>query len=501
MDRLACIDLPSFPLQLHIKAHPDRRKSPTVVINHDSPQGRVLWVNEHARRSRILPGSRYATALAIAPRLQAAVVSQQAIGKGIQSTKEILYGFSPEVEASKDFPGTFWLNASGLKYLHPSLRHWASAIRNQLAHKGFSANVAVGFSRFGTYASTRCGRALSIFEDAASERTAVGSVKLDRLDLDPRVRDTLRLLGVTTLGDFLRLPAAGLRDRFGDESYRLYQLAAGEGWMPFQADPPDTPLVERTMLDHAFRDAANLVFLVRTILERLLERLAHRSQALCEMTLGLTLERAAGEKTSACHEECLRPAEPTLDLRILIDLLRLRLEAIELPRGVTELRVQVVSTSATAEQLKLFHENPRRDLRSAERALARVRAEFGPESVVTAKLRSRHLPEASFEWQPIDRLSPAEPRKVRRPSLLRRIRQRPRPLPLQSKVVRNDGWLLHDLDQGSVVRSLGPYIVSGGWWVHPVQREYHYIETENGELLWIYFDRRRRRWFLHGTVE
>lgn len=501
MDRLACIDLPAFPLQLHLKEYPAHRRSPTVIVDRDSPQGRVLWANEYARRARIAPGTRYATAVSIVPHLQAATVSQRLIEKSTKEMKDLLYGFSPEIEASKDFSGTFWLNASGLAYLYPSLRHWAAAIRTQLGHKGFSANVVVGFSRFGTYALTRCGRTLRVFDDAAKERTSLYAVKLDRLDLEPGVRNSLHLLGIATVGDFLRLPAAGLRDRFGPQVLRLRELAAGEGWTPFQADLLEPALAERVILDHTFTNTTKLVFLVKAILERLLERLAHRSQAVCEITLGLTLERAPGQKTSAHHDECFRPAEPTLDLRVLVDLLRLRLETLDLPRGVIEFRVQAVATSATIEQLQLFRENPRRDLRSAERALARIRAEFGRESVVIAALRPRHLPEASFEWRPIDRLSPAEPHKVRRPTLLRRIRQTPRPLPRQSSAVRNDGWLLHNLDQGNVVHSLGPYVVSGGWWIHPVHREYHYIEIENGDWLWVYFDRRRRRWFLHGTVE
>ena len=46
----------------------------------------------------------------------------------------------------------------------------------------------------------------------------------------------------------------------------------------------------------------------------------------------------------------------------------------------------------------------------------------------------------------------------------------------------------------------GPYIVSGGWWVREVHREYYFAETESGEILWIYYDKRRRSWFLHGEV-
>ena len=48
----------------------------------------------------------------------------------------------------------------------------------------------------------------------------------------------------------------------------------------------------------------------------------------------------------------------------------------------------------------------------------------------------------------------------------------------------------------------GPYILSGGWWQgNEVHREYHYARTRGGDLLWIYYDRRRKRWVLQGRVE
>jgi protein ImuB len=61
--------------------------------------------------------------------------------------------------------------------------------------------------------------------------------------------------------------------------------------------------------------------------------------------------------------------------------------------------------------------------------------------------------------------------------------------------------MLHGLEQGPVVRVDGPYVVAGGWWNRPVHREYHFAETRKGDLLWVYYDRMRRRWFLHGRVE
>ena len=113
MDRMACVDLPAFPLQLLLKRHPEWRERPAVVVDEDKPQGKVLWVNERARASRILPGMRYAAALTLAGDLRAAVVSAVQIERAVGALVKRLIYFTPGVEPSRDEPGVFWLDASG----------------------------------------------------------------------------------------------------------------------------------------------------------------------------------------------------------------------------------------------------------------------------------------------------------------------------------------------------------------------------------------------------
>jgi protein ImuB len=149
----------------------------------------------------------------------------------------------------------------------------------------------------------------------------------------------------------------------------------------------------------------------------------------------------------------------------------------------------------------MFAQRPRRDLRAADEAIARVRAELGDDAVVRAVLREGHLPEASFGWERLSHVVPAKPSpKLVRP-LIRRLHARPQLLPPQPRQVRDDGWLLSGLEHGAVVRILGPYVVSGGWWQHELHREYHFAELRRGDCLWVFYDRNRRRWFCQGAVE
>ncbi len=498
MDRLACVDLPAFPLQLLLRRHPDWVELPAVVVAEDKPQAPILWVNEHARRSGILPGQRYAAALSLARDLRAGVVAESDIARGVDANAERLRKFTPHVEPSADEPGVFWLDGSGLGKLYRSVGVWARDIRAALREAGYHARVVAGFTRFGTYAVARDqGRAVTVFRDRDAERDAANRVPLERLDLDPKLRDTLIKLGIFTVGAFLRLPPGGLLSRFGDEAFRLHSLAAGDRWDPLQPQRAPDKIEQRVILDDPETDSTRLLFLIKRALDPLLETLAANKNALSALVVDFHLYRSDPDLA----REIIRPAEPTLDARSLLRLVHLRLESTPPSAGVVEMLLTAASVPATREQLALFAQKPRRDLRAANEAFARLRAEFGNDAIVKATLREGHLPEARYAWEPLHCAAHPNPRAVEVRPLVRRVLHRPVMLPPQNRGVRDDGWLLRGLEHGAVTRFVGPYIVSGGWWVSEVHREYHFAETRSGECLWVYYDRRRRRWFLHGQVE
>jgi protein ImuB len=494
--RTACVDLPAFPLQLLLRRHPDWRGLPVAVVDADRPQGVLLEVNDRARACRVLPGMRYAAAAALARDLRAAEVAPAAIERAAAAVATRLRDYTPEVEPAAGEPGVLWLDATGLEPLYASLHDWARRVRGGLARDGLTATVVVGFGRFGSYAAAKSRRGVTVFHRAGDEAAAGRRVPLERLAFAPRVRDALDRLGVRTVGQFADLPAEGLGKRFGDEVVRLHRFVTGVGELPLQPERPAPPAVERLALDHPETHVARLMTVVEQLLQPLLETLAGRCQALDALELGFRFDRTGD------HVEHVRPAAPTLDARQLAELIRLRLEAVRtLPDGVVEVVLAGSGVAAPAEQLKMFTARPRRDLRAANRALARVRAALGDGAVTRARLGEGHLPEASYAWEAVDELPAPRPVAATVPGrLVRRIYEPAVPLPARPRH-EPDGWMLRDLKQGPVTRVLGPYVVSGGWWNRPVHREYHFAETGRGELLWLYYDRHRRRWFLQGRVE
>jgi protein ImuB len=517
--RLACVDLPAFPLQLLLRRHPEWSAYPAAVVAEDKPRGLILWVNEKARRQGVLPGLRYAAAFSLASTLRAGVVAPAETKKAVSELAHRLMRFTPEVEPSADEPGVFWLNGAGLQRLYASPQKWASAIHKDLCAQGFAAKLAVGFTRFGSYAATRAKEGITVFRDPAEERGAAEKVLLNRLNIEPEFRDMLFKLGINTVGDLLTLPPGGLRERFGKEAHRLYRMAAGDLWTPLVPQAPGEPVRQKCILDDAESDTTRLLFLIKQLLHPLLSTLAARHQALVALWLSLLIDHGNWLK------EPLRPATPTLDLTQIMDLVRLRLESLRLDGGVVEIELRADVCAATTEQLRLFTEKPVRDLDAANRALARLRAEFGEDSVVCAKLADGHLPEAKFTWEPLTQVK--LPKNILNPStefilseveelrpgsakglnlstpnmLVRRVFAKPQRLAGAPYPSHEDGWLILGHKHGSIDKLTGPYIFSGGWWNREIQREYYYAETRGGDLLWLYYDRIRRRWFWQGAVE
>ncbi len=491
---MACVNLPEFPLQLLLQRCPEWRRFPTAVVDRDKAQGTVLWADRKARRRRILPGMRYAAALSLASDLRAGTVSNSQLSQSVEELIERLRFYTSDIEPSKNEPGVFWLDASGLSLLFPSLKKWAGLIHGDLSRERFQCSVVVGFTRFGTYAVAKSRSGVTTFESPSGERENTGRVPIVELGIDPKLRDILTRLGVDTLGSFIQLPSNGVRKRFGPEVHRLYKLAKGELWSPLDATPPPEPIEAHVDYDHPEFDLERLVAVIESRLSLLLDTLQTKNEALSTLTLRFVFDN--GEK----GEETLQAADPTIDLPQIVDLTRLRLESTTLAAGVTEMTIVVQSVTVTSKQGDLFTEKSPRDLPAAGRAFARLRAEFGEDAVVTARLRDAHLPEARFVWEPMHTMKLPRPRDVRLPPLIRRIFQKPR-LVSHGRPRAPDEQLNSFIDDGLISEPIGPYIVSGGWWVKEVRRDYYYVQTRHGRSLWIYYDRRRKRWFLHGAVE
>ena len=184
----------------------------------------------------------------------------------------------------------------------------------------------------------------------------------------------------------------------------------------------------------------------------------------------------------------------------ILELIRLRLGETTLQGAVEEVELLANTVRAHAEQAALPGHQPRRNMSAAHRALDRIRAAYGEHSVTKAAVREAHLPEASFRWEPIQHARIGEQSPVPQiSSIVRRVYARPKPLLARIPKEPEAGPSL--ARDHAIEHMYGPYRVSGGWWKRLVERDYYYAETDHGDLLWLFYDRPRKRWFLHGVLD
>lgn len=494
MDRLACIHLPAFPLQVLRLREPDAAGLPMVVVDRDHPGGNVLFVNQRAWASRIRPGMRFASALSLCGDLRAGVVSPTESDEALERVIDVMRAFTPGVEPSPRHPGVLWLDASGLHRIYESPAAWLHELLAAVDALGFVAHGVLGFSRFRTWALS-LGRAVPrIFEHVADERRATAQVAIERLALPPRVIDTLEQLGVRTIGDLVALPSDGLRERIGAEALALWRDANGDEVVPIRGvREPEIACVDID-LDHRESDSARLLVLLASHLHPLIAQVANRSQQVSAVRFVLRLD------DRRVLDESVRPAAPTCDAAILLDLVRLRLERCPLSAGVVGAMLVCTGVLVEIRQAPLLLERPRRDIEAANRAVARLCADLGDAAVARLAPADGHLPEARWRWVPTNQVGrPMVQSPPAHVSFVRTLNHRPVPLPSRPRY-EPDGWLAAGREAGPVTHFSGPFVVSGGWWANEIHREYYYIETRRGDLMWIFYDRRRRSWFSHGMI-
>lgn len=503
--RLACVDLPDLPLQLLVRAHPEWRDGPVALVAEERPEAPLLLLNRHARGCRLATGMRFGAAKSLVPELRAGAVSSTLVEEMSAQLVRDLQTFSPHVERDPVSAGVFYVDPCGLEHLYGGELSWARCVARYLHARSLYATVVVAFGRALSHAIVRGGRGVRVIDTLEEALALAREVPFERLPIQPKLRESLLRLGLSTLGDLALLGKDQLALRFGSEAARWCAVARGEEVLPLCAEPHvDTPRVELE-IEPPDHDVARLCFVLKRALDPLLEDVRRRGASVRALWMRLQLERA---EESA---QRLEPSQATRDGALLLELLRLRLTAMTLRAPVERVVLEAELSDVAAGQLAMF--GPRRDLGAGDRALARLKASYGADVVCRAVLEDAHLPEARYRWAELAHVAlperareeSDEPPVVSTPEelatpLVRRVLPKPEPLAGSYECDEGTGEASF-VHAGERFRLTGPYRVSGGWWVREVERDYYFARSPADELLWVYFDRPRNGWFVQAYVD
>jgi protein ImuB len=468
-----CLHFPS--LSLEVVSRGGEPAEPLVISSGRGGRQWVLACSPQALALGLHTGMRLSAAYALAPRLLVKPRDETAEAAALEHVAAWAGRFTSTVSLVP--PQGVLLEAAGSLLLFGGRDAFIQHVRQGLEELGYRASLALAPTPLGALLLARAGLEARV-EDNASLRAQLARLPLQTLDLGQDTLAALQGLGLRCIGDCLRLPRDGLARRFGPGLLTCLDRVLGKAPDPRRAYVPPARFQGRLALPAEVESSAALLFAARRLMLELAGFLEARGGGVQQLTLELLHREHAPTRIA------LDLMSPSRDPHHLLELLRERLERVELPAPVRDLAL------SAGEILPLVHEN--RDLVDGRRRegdwgalVEKLRARLGAEAVRGIRVLAVHRPERAWELcAPGEQGSAADfgPRPL---WLLAE------PLPLRSE----DGRPL----LSSLSLEKGPERIESGWWDgQGVERDY-FVAEARGASLWVFRERcGDRSWFLHG---
>jgi protein ImuB len=559
--RIACVLVADFAIAAVARANPELREQPFALIRmpfarparnsgpgHKSmqyqPHSELSCVSPAARAAGLRPGMTVAQARAMLPDLIVTRPSSAAERSANEALLDVAESVSPIVE--QGVPGCVWIDLTGLNRLYRPATgsddpvETENSIAEELIRRtrrlGLDAAAGISSSKEIAQLAARCGGVRIIAP--RMEREFLDWLPLELVEFDPqghndKIELMLKRLGIRRLGDIARLDIQAIGSRFGSHGVELARLARGEGSATVIARTRGETFVEAAEFDYGIENLEPLGFVLHGMLKQLAERLQIRGFAAGDMTLSLGL-------TSHQHDERrVAVAAATTEVRSLMTLLKLSLEASPPPAAVETVRLMVAARIPRPAQNDLFlPPSPAPD--RLEAAIARIAALCGPERVGTLMPADSYRPEAVTLGKFAPPLALPEPRTAKAGQIERELSNSAcaqdspgsdmAPMVLRTIRPAEEVEVMGTRDTPEFVRgknicarvvsAAGPWRRQGEWWARggattmastsaslhaqpPVTyaRDYYEVALADGAVYRIYYDLYSGKWFADGIYD
>lgn len=273
-------------------------------------------------------------------------------------------------------PGEAFFTLDGLRGLYGGERAGVLTAARRAAE--MEVRIGVAPTRFAAHAAAQ---RETIVPPPAASRFLAGlpvSTLAGRLGLPQReagsLTETLRRLGIGTLGSLAAISPASVADRFGPAGLEALRLARGEEG-PLRPRRPHEDLAEQVDLPEGAA-GGQLEYALKLLVARLLAVPQRKGRTVLGLRLGALL--SSGGSWSV--DQGL--GRPSASARVLLAVLMPRLEA--LPGPVTALRLRALGLGPPAgDQLELSLRGEEHRRRRLGEAIREVRAAQGGDSLLT----------------------------------------------------------------------------------------------------------------------
>jgi protein ImuB len=305
--------------------------------------------------------------------------------------------------------------------------------------------------------------------------------------------------------------------RWGNEGLQAWRLSRGEDHRrPVLARVANFPMVDAE-LPVPTTTMEPILFLVRAALDRLTNRLAAQGQAVAALSITLSLDDGRGALPTSALTRAhtvtreVRLPRPVARSGPLFERCRALLDTWPLSAPAIGVGVAIVAAAPLSGEQGDLLDAAWRDAAAVDAALARLRAELGPNVVVKPVARDAYVPERTGSWAEMLESGPAggaarsataesataKGDSVATPAI--RLLESPESV----FVVCDDGvpcavtWRGRRL---TIERAVGPERLSGDWWDDGYRRDYWRCESAFGDFV-LYLDRMDDQWWVQGWFD
>jgi len=394
---------------------------------------------------------------------------------------------------SIEMPNALLLEIKGSVKLFGSLAALHAAIEAAWGRLSLRADAATAPTALAALWLARAGNPACI-EDSGQLAGGLAELPIACTSWDPAWLQTLRAIGITRIGELLRLPRSGISQRLSPAAVLDLDIALARQAAPRRAFVPRMRFRERC----DFEAEIETVVYLQKALEPLIERCA---QFLRERQAGVqSLELSLRHRVIPVTRVRLGLATITSERRRLTDVLDEKLNRLELAAPVRGMELKSGSLQPLpAGSLDAFAGMRAGGVcagNTAPQLVERLRARLGEQAVYGVVSVPEHRPEAAWRRVHELRLTPAMRAGERAGEM--RVGEMPRPVWLLDEPVLLAANLQQLCREGSILEQ-GPERIESGWWDgKDVARDYYIARQARGARWWVFQQRQTQCWYLHG---
>lgn len=463
MARTLCVWFPDWPLR-RPDAPPDE---PCQAVDE---RGLIVAADGRAATAGVRVGMRRREAEAICPAAITLVADRGAETVAFEPVVRAVESVVPKVEI--DRPGLLYVAVAG------AVRYYAGepavvGLVAEAVHGVAGEGARIGLADGPFAARMAAADPPVIIDDTPGFLAALGVETLGAAEL----AETLRWLGIGTLGELASLPRAAVASRFGLPGLEAHRVASGEAReVAGRAMPEELAVEER--FEPPIVEMERAAFAARTLAARLGEGAWHRLVIQAESAHGVRRDRTWRSSGTFTEAE-------------LVERIRWQLQAwVEsggIPGGLVRLRLVPGDFSDRGRQLRL-DEDAASDL-EAGRAVARAQALLGPDAVLQARPQGGRDWRERVQWHRWGEKPDAMPRSLAAPWPGGLPSPAPSLVPAEAPPleVEWEGGFPIRLRLGSrwesVLAWAGPWRSTGRWWEGEEASDRYQIVTSAGAFL------------------